>query len=69
MFVTAYTVSMGTEAAGIYIYTSDSPFNQISMSDYMSEGIPITPLMSETQFGTFHNISFGDASNTSIVDN
>jgi hypothetical protein len=37
------TVSTGEEAAAVYIYTSSSPFNQLSMSDYMSEGRAIAP--------------------------
>jgi len=33
----------------MYMYTSTSPFNQLSMSDYMSEGRAIAPLVTMDQ--------------------
>lgn len=37
------------EAAAVYMYTSISPFNQLSMSDYMSEGRTIVPIVTMDQ--------------------
>lgn len=56
---------MGTAAAGIYMYTTDSAFNQLSMSDYMSHGTPVTPLSAESQFAAFHNLSLHNEFNIS----
>lgn len=38
-------MSTGEEAAAVYMYTSSSPFNQLPMSDYMSEGRAIAPVI------------------------
>ena len=49
-------VSMGV-AAGIYMFTTDSPFNQIQFSDYVLLGTPIVPFLD--QLGSVRNDSSG----------
>ena len=41
-------VGMETEAAGIFLFTTDSPFNQIQFTFYMIEGVPIVPFLGST---------------------
>ena len=55
-------VSMsGTIAAGIYLFTTDSPFNQIQFTSYVIDGLPIIPFLGST--GSYS--SAGDLTNGS----
>ncbi len=38
----------GSTAAGIYLFTTDSPFNQIEFTSYVIEGVPIVPYLDST---------------------
>ena len=38
------TVTWKSDIAYIYMYTTDSVFNTVSINNYMSDGIPIIPV-------------------------
>lgn len=43
-------VDIDTEAAGLYMYTSDSPFAFLDMNNYMTLGRAISPVTSESEY-------------------
>lgn len=46
------SVNTGVVVADIYLFTTDSPFNQIQFTAYVIQGIPIVPF-----FGSMGNSS------------
>lgn len=51
----------GQEIAYLYMYTTTSPFNVLSMNEYMTSGQPIVPISADAA-GNHGNGSFVNAS-------
>lgn len=58
---------MGSEAAGLYVYTSDSPFAFLDMNNYMTYGRAIAPVASEYEY--FASLGNGSSVAPFVVSN
>ena len=69
----------GQEVAYVYMYTTTSPFNMLSVNEYMVSGRPIIPVVADAAGnqgnGSFMNVSCnalsmkGNATTTCQIEN
>ena len=56
-------VDAKTNAAYLYMYTTDSPFNMVSINQYMSDGTPVIPIDVDLLGSLSNSSSLSDYSN------